>query len=570
MRQLRLVAFERRQAGLEAGDFLFQAAGGVVDALDRGKAQFQLFLVLDDLRFEGRHDDFQPGAGVVVGVGETAAHARGDGVEEFFHQHDPAGGQQGRRAELLVIHGFDVGDLLAVAGQRKRHRRGQCQAVFGGEFAVHHVHHFRDLGRLAFRTVQVTGDALEVLAHGLAQAREKAAALHGRAHAIDIVAHDVHAQARVQLRRQAGKHGARRLQLEQAAVEFLLLDIDAPHHVGDHALVLAAQAVQLVQLLGDAARARRRLHLLRRFDGVQVERQLAPDDVLARGDQLLEQGRLQRLQAALFQQRRIVVDLAHQGLLRRDGKHLASVQRQQMRHAGLLALDGLRHLGVAAQFIPHAVDLVEHHQASRAGADMVAPDLDVAARDARVGRQNKQHRMRIRDQVQGQFRFRADGVQAGRIEDDQALFQQRMGEVDDGVAPHGNFHLAVFVQHGGSVRVVGVVQAVARRFFHADFFRQADLADGFLHVAARIDVQGQDGPGGGQVAVVAGRQVLRARLDGQQADRWRPGGVVQQLGGAHGGAARARGQDALAIAGKEDGVDQLGFAARKFRHEGDR
>ena len=294
--------------------------------------------------------------------------------------------------------------------------------MFGGEFAVHHIHHFRDFGRLAFRSIQVAGDALEILAHGFAQAGEKAAALHGGAHAINIVAHDVHAQACIEFRRQAGKYGARGLQLEQAAVEFLLLDIDAPHHVRDHALVLAAQAVQLVQLLGDTARAGRRLHLLRGDDGVQIERQLAPDDVLARGDQLLEQGRLQRLQAAFFQQRRIVVDFAHQGLLRRDGKHLARVQRQEMRHAGLLAFDGLRYFQVAAQFVPHAVDFVEHHQAPGAGADMVAPYLDVAARDARVGGQDEQHRVRIRNQVQGQFRFRADGVQARRVEDDQALF----------------------------------------------------------------------------------------------------------------------------------------------------
>jgi hypothetical protein len=42
-----------------------------------------------------------------------------------------------------------------------------------------------------------------------------------------------------------------------------------------------------------------------------------------------------------------------------------------------------------------------------------------------------------------------------------------------------------------------------------------------------------------------------------------------QLGRAHGGAAGAGGQDAVAVAGKEHGVDQLGLAPRKLGHEGD-
>jgi hypothetical protein len=41
-----------------------------------------------------------------------------------------------------------------------------------------------------------------------------------------------------------------------------------------------------------------------------------------------------------------------------------------------------------------------------------------------------------------------------------------------------------------------------------------------------------------------------------------------QLGGAHGGAAGAGGQDAVAVAGKEHGVDQLGLAPRELGHEG--
>jgi hypothetical protein len=63
---------------------------------------------------------------------------------------------------------------------------------------------------------------------------------------------------------------------------------------------------------------------------------------------------------------------------------------------------------------------------------------------------------------------------------------------------------------------------------------------------------------------------LGAGFDRQQADAGFPGGVVQQLGRAHGGAAGGGGQDALAVVGEEDRVDQLGFTAREFGDEGHR
>ena len=49
----------------------------------------------------------------------------------------------------------------------------------------------------------------------------------------------------------------------------------------------------------------------------------------------------------------------------------------------------------------------------------------------------------------------------------------------------------------------------------------------------------------------------------------RRAGLVHQLGWAHGGAPGARRQHALAEGGEEDGIDQLGFAARKLGDEGD-
>ena len=45
--------------------------------------------------------------------------------------------------------------------------------------------------------------------------------------------------------------------------------------------------------------------------------------------------------------------------------------------------------------------------------------------------------------------------------------------------------------------------------------------------------------------------------------------IVKQLGGAHGGASRFRGQQPALIVGEKDGVDQFGLAAGEFRDEGD-
>ena len=92
------------------------------------------------------------------------------------------------------------------------------------------------------------------------------------------------------------------------------------------------------------------------------------------------------------------------------------------------------------QVVPQAVDLVEDHDAPRArrrvrAGDVVVPDLEVGPRDAGVGGEDEQHRVRRREQDQRQLGLGADRVEARRVEDDQPLLQQRMREVDDRVAP---------------------------------------------------------------------------------------------------------------------------------------
>ena len=88
------------------------------------------------------------------------------------------------------------------------------------------------------------------------------------------------------------------------------------------------------------------------------------------------------------------------------------------------------HLLRAAQRIPQSINLVEHHQARVSpvtfGDQMFAPDGEIGFRDAGIGRQNKHHCMRLWNQADGQLRLGTNGVQPRRIQNDQALLEQRM------------------------------------------------------------------------------------------------------------------------------------------------
>ena len=51
--------------------------------------------------------------------------------------------------------------------------------------------------------------------------------------------------------------------------------------------------------------------------------------------------------------------------------------------------------------------------------------------------------MGVGQQVEGELGLRADGIEARRIENHQPLFEQRVGKLDDGVAPARNLQLAL-------------------------------------------------------------------------------------------------------------------------------
>ena len=152
-------------------------------------------------------------------------------------------------------------------------------------------------------------------------------------------------------------------------------------------------------------------------------------------------------------------DLCEQALLRRH-RVVWSADRFQLIGGDLHLAGNFRvHLLRSFQFVPQAVDLVQHHQTALGAAlhrgDMVAPDFDIGFGHASVGGQQEQHGVGVGQQAQGELRLGADGIQARRVENDQTLFQQRMG-IDQRVAPTRNLQRTFPVQTAAGFLVIWV------------------------------------------------------------------------------------------------------------------
>ena len=268
------------------------------------------------------------------------------------------------------------------------------------------------------------------------------------------------------------------------------------------------------------------------------------------------------------------MDLGDQAFLRRDRKHLRGRQCQRSGNTFHLTRDLGIDFGLRFEFVPLAVDLVEHHQARTAvgitHTDMITPDQDVGLGHAGVGAEHKQHRVRARNQVQCELRLRANRIQAGRIQNHQALRQQRVRKVDDGVTPAGYFDVAVRINTGFVIRVAWVEQAVTLCNIHWHPLDFTDMLEGFEHRFSRAGVEWMSDPFVRILFVLGHASGFAARLDRQQAQLRCVAFVVQQLGRAHGGAPGGGGQDAAAVVREKNRVDEFGFAARKFSHERNR
>ena len=172
--------------------------------------------------------------------------------------------------------------------------------------------------------------------------------------------------------------------------------------------------------------------------------------------------------------------------------------------------------------------------------------------------------MGLRNQVDRQLGLGTHGVEAGRIQNHQPLFEQGVGHIDQGVAPQGHFDQALIVQRGIVLRQFVVPKAQSACFIGRDFAHLRDLFQRCCDLVSTVNVQGQRLPGARLEAPFGQTQGLQPGIDGQQTQAGPQSGVIAQLGGAHGGTPGAGRHDAAAITGKENSVDQLGFAARKL------
>ena len=180
--------------------------------------------------------------------------------------------------------------------------------------------------------------------------------------------------------------------------------------------------------------------------------------------------------------------------------------------------------------------------------------------------------MRVGQQVERELGLGADRVEARRVEDHQALLQQRVRKIDDRVPPARDVDGAVVAALGarGCRRRV-VVQAVAcARASTGTRFTCDTRCSASPMLLGRREVERQRHPLVG-VALEFGdarRSFSRVSIGSRRIDGGRAG-VVEELGRAHRRAPGRGGQQPLAEIGEEDRVDQLGLAAREFGDERD-
>ena len=121
---------------------------------------------------------------------------------------------------------------------------------------------------------------------------------------------------------------------------------------------------------------------------------------------------------------------------------------------------------------------------------MLSPDGKVRTRDTRVGPQDEDHGMRLRNQVDGQFRLGTYGIEARGIQDHQPLLEQGMRHIDQGVAPHGNLHQALCILCWILIRQFIMPKAHGPRIIDADTAYLRNFFERFCNLPGIMDIQG--------------------------------------------------------------------------------
>lgn len=199
---------------------------------------------------------------------------------------------------------------------------------------------------------------------------------------------------------------------------------------------------------------------------------------------------------------------------------------------------------------------------------MVTPDGKVGLGHAGIGAQHKDHGMCLGYQIDGQLRLGPHGIQTRRIENHQSLLEQRMGHIDQGMAPHRHFDPAVGIDHGVVGSLVVMPKAPGPGLIDGDLAHLRHLGQRVGYLLRIGDIQRLLHPGVGTHAPLAEALRRLSGIDGQQTQTRRQLRLPAQLRRTHGGAACTGRHQPAAVMGKEDSVDQLGFAARELGHEG--
>jgi len=277
--------------------------------------------------------------------------------------------------------------------------------------------------------------------------------------------------------------------------------------------------------------------------------------------QTFSQRMLQNRQAAGFKQRGIAGNLGNQAFLSRHCNDVGRLQTQNLGRQEPLPVDLRFNLFCCAEGVPQRVDFVQHHQPRVAcglfGNQVLAPDCQIRFRHTRVGSQDEYHRMCLRNQADRQFRFGANCIQSGRVQDHQALLEQWVRKVDEGVTPHGYFNQPVGACAWVVFRAVVVPETQRPCFCHRDIPNLCHFFEGIGQLCRVVDVQVHTCPLFRSGTPFHQGLGLQARRDRQQAQARRHVTVPAQLCWTHGCAAGAGGHDAAAVTGKKDRVDQF-------------
>ena len=467
---------------------------------------------------------------------------------------------------MAALYCFEVGDETQ---QRRFFGQLQGKAEFGVELAKRGRQHRLNVVTERLRLLQGLRQSGKCLRIGFFDPQLDARLFeHGRQTG-QFHAQRGRAEQVKHVVQQLQMHRAHGMNTRTAGVELGTLLLDAGAHMLDHRRVFAPQAAQLCHLLGQVAAANvqgtgslhTQLNNACRHHSTQHGLSLAHH---AGGQRMLK-----NRQATGLQQGGVAIDFGDQPFLGRHRNHMRRLQPQNLGRCRALPINLRLNLGRCTERVPQRVNFVEHHQSRVAGSlfsdQMLAPDGQVRLRHTGIGSQNKNDRMSLWNQADGQLRLGTDGIQAWRVQNHQALFEQRVGDVDQRMSPHRHLDQPVGPCTRVVIRTVVVPKPQCPCRIHGNVTNLGHLLQRLCQLRGVVHIKVHACPLFRRCAPLHQGLGLQARLDRQQTQARRYISVPAQFGGTHRGTPGTGRHDAAAIAGKKYRIDQLGLAARKLR-----